>query len=96
MLSFIINWDETDAFFLSIALPSIFSVDENNRGDILEVINNVNLERKQIKCFLAHDNVWIAADQLLDTTPNFEDIIPRVLDMLLQARIVFFEFLRKM
>ena len=86
MLSFIINWDETDAFFLSIALPSIFSVEENNRGDILEVINNV----------LAHDNVWIAADQLLDTTPNFEDIIPRVLDMLLQARIVFFEFLRKM
>ena len=96
MLSFIIQWDENDAFFLSISLPSIFSVDENNRSDVLEVINQVNLKLKQIKCVLTDNDVWVTSDQRLDTTPKFEDIIPRNLDMLLGARSAFFDHLRQM
>ena len=96
MLSFLIHWDEDDELFLRISLPSIFSADENNRPDVLEAMNQVNLDRKVVKCVLANDSVWVAAEQLLDSSPNFEDIIPRTLGMLLQAREAFYENLKGM
>lgn len=95
MLSFLINWDEHDARFLQIFLPSIFNVDENNREDVLEAINATNIERKVVKCILHGDSVSIVAEQLLDTTPNYQDIIPRTLGMLRQARDGFYENLSK-
>lgn len=96
MLTFIIHWDEEDAFFLRISMPAIFATDENNRVDVLEAINKVNLERKVIKCLLVDNDVWVASEQLLDTTPKYEDIIPRTLDALLGARMGFYEHLRKL
>ena len=95
MLTFLIRWEEEDAFFLSISIPAIFSTDENNRADALEAINALNLERKVVKSVILNDEVWINAEQLLDSTPKYEDIIPRTLGMLLQARDAFFEQLRK-
>ncbi len=96
MLTFLIRWDEEDAFFLSISLPAIFSTDENNRADALEAVNAINLERKVVKSIIYNNEVWINTEQLLDSTPKYEDIIPRTLDMLLQARTGFYEHLRKM
>ena len=96
MLTFIIHWDEEDAFFLRISMPAIFASDENNRGDVLEAINKVNLERKVIKCLLVDNEVWVVSEQLLDTTPQYADIIPRTLDALLGARMGFYEHLRQM
>ena len=96
MLTFLIRWNEEDAFFLSISLPAIFNTDENNRADALEAINAINLERKVVKSVIYNDEVWINTEQLLDSTPKYEDIIPRTLHMLLQARDAFYEYLRKM
>ena len=77
-------------------MPAIFASDENNRGDVLEAINKVNLECKVIKCLLVDNEVWVASEQLLDTTPKYADIIPRTLDALLGARMGFYEHLRQM
>jgi len=96
MLSLFIRWDEEDDHYLSIYLPSIFSSDENNRGDVLEVINRINLNHKVVKCLLVNDDVWVATEQLLDSTPVFGDIIERTLDMLVQARDQFYEDLRNL
>ena len=96
MLSFLIHWDEKDAMFLRISMPAIFSVDENNRGDVLEAMNAVNIERKVIKYLLFEKDVWVVSELLLDSTPNYEDIIPRTLDMLLEGRMAFYEQLRKL
>ena len=96
MLSFYIQWSESDERFLKISLPSIFSVDENNRQDVLEVANKIGLERKVVKCVVPEDDVWIVAEQLMDSNPNFEDIIPRTLNMLVQARDVFYEKLKEL
>ena len=96
MLNFYIHWDEDDAFYLSISLPNIFEADENNRGDVLEVLNKLNMSRKVVKCILADQSVWVTAEQLLDTTPNYSDIIPRTLGMLMQARELFYDTLRNM
>lgn len=96
MLSYLIHWDKDDARYLKISLPSIFTVDENNRTDALEAINTVNLNRKVIKAILVDENVWITAEQLLDKSPEYKDIIPRTLDMLLQGRDIFYETMRNL
>lgn len=95
MLSFLIHWDEDDALFLKISLPDIFSTDDNNRGDALEAVNTVNIERKVVKALIYNDSVWLTAEQLLDSTPKYDDIIPRTLGMLMQARDAYYEALRK-
>ena len=94
MLSFLIHWDEDDELFLKISLPGIFSTDENNRVDALEAVNEVNVGRKVVKALIYDNSVWLTAEQLLDTTPKFEDIVPRTLGMLMQARESFYDALR--
>lgn len=95
MLSFLIHWDEDDELFLKISLPGIFTTDENNRVDALEAVNAVNVERKVVKALIYDDSVWLTAEQLLDSTPKYDDIIPRTLGMLMEARGAFYEALRK-
>lgn len=96
MLSFLILWEEEDALYLRIVLPSIFTTDENNRGDALEAINKVNSEWKLIKCILPENDVSITIELLLDSTPKYEDLIPRALNALIGARNGFYESLRKL
>lgn len=95
MLTFLIHWDADDEQFVKISLPGIFDTDENNRVEALEAANVVNLERKVVKAVIAGDSVWVTAEQLLDSTPNYEDIVPRTLHMLLQARAAFYEAIKK-
>ena len=95
MINFLIMWDEDDDHFLRMCVPSIFDIDDNNRIDVLEVCNKVNMERKVVKCIASEDNtVWVTSEQLLDQTPVYQDIIPRSIEMLLGARSGFYETLR--
>ena len=94
MLNFLVHWDEEDDHFLRISIPNIFDVDDNNRFDVLMVCNTHNMERKVIKAIAADESVWVIAEQLLDQTPVYQDIIPRTLGMLLQARAEFYEKLK--
>lgn len=97
MLSFLIHWDKDDQHYLKISLPAIFDVDENNHVDALEAVNTVNCDLKVIKAIVVNTNsVWLTAEQLLDTTPDYKDIIPRTLDMLLLGRECFYETLRNL
>ena len=94
MLSFIIFTDEEDERFLKICLPHIFDTDENNRIDALEAINVVNKDWKIIKGVLMDDSIWLTAEQLLDSSPELGDVIPRTLVVLMQARDAFYEELK--
>jgi len=96
MLNFYIHWSEDDEFYLSISLPNIFEADENNRVDVLETLNKLAMGRKVVKGCLVENAVWVTAEQLLDTDPNFGDIIPRTLGMLMQARDYFYDTLKQM
>lgn len=95
MLDFLIHWSDDDELYLSISLPYIFKTDENNRIDVLEAANRVSVDKKLIKCVIIRDDVWVVAEQLLDSTPNYEDIIPRTLGALLHARQNFYDYLKE-
>lgn len=60
------------------------------RTELLEVASKISYERKVIKAFVGDDGDFaIVAEVLLDTTPQVEDILPRLLGMLEQAFQVY-------
>ena len=95
MLSFLIFHEEDDSQFFRMALPGVCDVDEKNRADVLEATNAVNLQMKVAKAFIPDDDVWITTEQLLDADPKYDDIIPRSLQILVQARQVLYNELQK-
>ena len=95
MLSFLVFWRDDDERFLKIALPGIYDVDENNRIDVLEACNEATKNIKVAKCFIPEDSVRVTAEQLLDTDPNFSDVIPRTLHILMDARQEFYDQIEK-
>ena len=91
MTSMIIVFDEKDEQYLLIILPNIFSVDENNRVDVLEACNTTTRRMKVAKCFIPPhgDTVWITTEQLINKDPELAKILPRTLDILIGARMCF-------
>ncbi len=95
MLNFTIIYDDDDSEFLKINLPAIFDVNDDNLADVLLACNAVNLKRKVVKAYIVDgDSVYVTAEQLLDTNPDYEDVIPRTLNMLVQARDCFYNELK--
>lgn len=85
-----INNDEDEDFF-QLALPAIFDVTEDNRELVLEAANKTNFNIKVIKCCIIQDNVWVFFENLLDSTPEVSDIIPRALAILQGAQQQFYQ-----
>lgn len=92
-LTFIIFWDDNDNQYLKLALPGIYNVDDNNKLNSLKAANEVNKEWKVIKAVVTSDEVWVVAEQLIDKDPNFPDLIPRTIQILMSGRKSFYEHL---
>lgn len=61
---------------------------------LLEAASKVNEERKVVKAYIEdNDDLVLTTEVLLDETPEIGDILPRLLSMLKQAPIKFFECL---
>jgi len=95
-LSFHVFWDADDPRYLSLTLPGIFDVDENNREDALCVANWINDNVKVVKALVRKDDVWVVAEFLIDNTPDFEDLIPRMMKILKGARLSFYDKIRNL
>ena len=92
-LTFLIFWDDNDNQYLKLALPGIYNVDDNNKLNSLKAANEVNKEWKVIKAVVTSDEVWVVAEQLIDKDPNFPDLIPRTIQILMSGRKSFYEHL---
>lgn len=85
-----VNNDEDELFF-QLILPGIFDITEENRELVLDAINKVNVSVKVIKCCIINDEVWIFFENLLDSSPEVSDIIPRALNILQGAQLEFYK-----
>lgn len=88
-LTYFIFKDDNDEQFLNINLPGVFQVDENNALEVLAACNRVNNDQKVVKAIVKNDSVWICLEQLLDSDPQFDDIIPRSIQMIHYAFFAF-------
>ena len=93
-LTFYILWDDEDDQYIRLMLPNIYNVDDNNRIKAIKAANEVNIEWKVIKALVFSENVWVAAEQLIDKDPNLADMIPRTLQILMSGRESFYEHLK--
>ena len=91
MRNFIFMGSDNDETFLRLVMPGVFDVTEDNRAGVLEATNAVSVSMKVVKATIVNDNVWLSAELLIDSTPVFDDIIPRVLDILLAAQQEFYK-----
>lgn len=86
MLTFIYFNNDEDEQFFRLALPGIFDVTEENRVTVLEAMNEVNKRMKVAKAYIPREDVWVAAEIMMDSTPELDDLVPRLLNILLGAR----------
>lgn len=97
MADFLILSDDDDQQFFRLAMPGIYSCTPENRLETLEAINVTNNDMKVIKATIfGETNVWLFFEQLLDSTPVFDDIIPRGINILLAGQQKFFNVLKEL
>ena len=96
MRTFVFFFDEDDKNFIQLCLPSIFDWNEENHYALLKAMDAVNTVRKVVKAGAIGDSVWLFFEVLLDESPEFDDIIPRGMQMLLGSQECFYEKLNEM
>ena len=76
--------------FLHVILPNIWSIDnEDERADVLIVANELNTECKVLKAFVTSNDIILSVEMFMDSTPNVEDYMKRILDILISGRELF-------
>ena len=96
MLTFIYFENDEDEKFFRLALPGIYDVTEDNRISVLEAANEVNKRLKVAKVFIPNNDVWVSAETLMDDTPELDDFVPRILNILLGSRQTFYEIVNEL
>jgi len=91
-------WDDVeDPLFFRLILPGVFDVTDDNYAEALLACNNVNWSFKVVKAVLyefedKHDrgaSIWMCFEQVLDSTPQIDELVPRAVHSLLAAADAF-------
>ena len=86
---YVLFHDDDERFF-QIALFDVYRVNDENRNEVLNACNKVNLVVKVAKCSIKSNNrVWIVSEQMLGSSPVFAEFVPRTLRCLATARLRF-------
>lgn len=87
---FIIADNKNDKDYLQLIMPNIHTVDSLSKQKALKIANNLNRDIKGLKVIINDDDsVWLTIEQFLDETPNIEDFMDRLLQILLRGRLKF-------
>jgi len=96
MCNFYIINPKQDTQYLQILLPNIWSFDsDEERIMAMQVANELNMNRKVLKVFVTQRDTILSAEMLIDQTPDVEDFMERLLDILIQGRQLFFQEMNK-
>ena len=94
MRNFLFFNNDDDKQFFQLAMPSIFEVTDDNRMAVMEAMNEVNDTKKVVKLTIPKSNmVWASAEIMMDSTPELDDLIPRLLNILLGAQEDFYKIM---
>ena len=89
--NFLYFTNDEDEQFINLTMPCIYEVTDDNRMAVFEAINEVNETTKVVKLTSAGDDVWCATEIMLDSTPELDDLIPRLLGILMGAQKKFYD-----
>ncbi len=95
---FIIANNQNDIQYLNIVMPGIFDFADNPqipREKVQMVANRINAEFKVVKAVYDDEDCWLATEIFIDSSPDIEDYMERLLAILHHARMEFFQYLRE-
>lgn len=80
-----------DEQIFQLILPSIYEMNDENELAVLQAVNKVSYEFKVVKAYVDNDNdVNVSFQILADSTPELNELLPRAIRMLEQARADFY------
>lgn len=88
---FVYFYDQNDEEFFQLGMPSMADVTPENREMMLEICNEMNYGIKVVKTMIIGQSVWGVFEGIFDSTPEFGEIIPRAIKMLIDNQQSFFE-----
>ncbi len=94
---FIIGNNSKDSQYFNIVMPGIFDFGDNPdvpRIKVLEALNKINADSKVVKAVCDQEDCWLTTEIFIDSTPDVEDYFERLLNILHQSRMEFFQILR--
>lgn len=94
---FIIGNNAKDSQYFNIVMPGIFDFGDNPdvpRIKVLEALNKINADYKVVKAVCDQEDCWLTTEIFIDSTPDVEDYFERLLNILHQSRMEFFQILR--
>ena len=94
---FIIGNNSKDSQYFNIVMPGIFDFGDNPdvpRIKVLEALNKINADYKVVKAVCDQEDCWLTTEIFIDSTPDVEDYFERLLNILHQSRMEFFQILR--
>ena len=90
LCNFYILNPKADTQFLHIILPNIWAIEsDEERSKALAVANKLNMSRKALKVFVTDKSVFLTVEMFIDKTPDVEDFMERLLDILIDGRQLF-------
>ena len=95
--NFLLFDDKEDPSLFRLTLPGIYDVTDANFARAIMACNNINWNYKVVKAVLyeyedEHDkgsSVWMCFEQMLDSTPQVEELIPHAVHSLIAAAEAF-------
>lgn len=95
---FIIGDNSKDLQYFNIVMPGIYDFadhPETPRIKVLESLNKINAQYKVVKAVCDDEDCWLTTEIFIDSTPDVEDYMERLLNICHQARMEFFQYLRE-
>lgn len=91
--NFLLWNDANDPMFFRLILPGVIDVTDDNYAEAIMACNTINWNYKVVKAVLyefedEHDkgaSVWICFEQMSDTNPQIEELVPRAIHSLITA-----------
>jgi hypothetical protein len=89
--TFFLEDNEGDELFLRILMPNIYSTDDPaEREHAHTICNDITREVKCLKAFFVDESrVWLATEILIDHTPELDDFMERLLEILHEGQYRF-------
>ena len=94
---FIIGNNANDLQYFNLIMPGIYDFadhPEMPRIKVLEALNKINAQYKVVKAVCDDEDCWLTTEIFIDSTPDVEDYFERLLNILHQSRMEFFQILR--
>ncbi|MCQ2974639.1 MAG: hypothetical protein MJ211_07485 [Bacteroidales bacterium] len=88
-----LNNDEDDSYF-EIDLPNLYEVNSFEINKALKIINEINSGFKLVKLIESDGHIHATAQILIDSSPELDDLVPRLVHMLIGAKNEFNKYIK--